>query len=324
MSRWRLFCSSYLLACLLWLPVVSLAQSWPKASVRIVVPYVPGGTTDIVARVIAQELSKGLGQQFIVDNRAGASTQLGTDLVAKAKPDGYTLLLTAAPFAINPSLYPKLPYDTAKDFEPVTLVVQNALFLVAYPSAPSLTLQGMLDVARKRPGSLQLASVGNGTMSHMSLELLAALAKVDITHVPYKGSGQALPDVMGGQVQYLFDNPSSALPYIRSGKLKAIAYTGRKRSAALPQVPTIAESGLAEFETVNWFGLLAPAGTPAPVLDRLNTELASILKRGDIRDRFAKDGVETVGGSRAEFAAFLRAEIAKWARIVKERNIQPG
>jgi tripartite-type tricarboxylate transporter receptor subunit TctC len=299
------------------------AADWPGGVVKTIVPFPPGGTTDQVARMVADDLSKSLGRQFIIENRPGANTQIGTDAVAKAKPDGSTFLLTTAPYAIIAALYPTLPYDPLKDLEPVIRVAENAMLLVASPAAPAKTIKDMLDVSRAKPGSLLLATVGTTGVSAMSNELFAALGKVQITSVPYKGTGQVMPDLLGGQVHYLFDNPSSSMPNVRAGKLHAVAYTGKKRSPALPHVPTVAESGLPGYETVNWYGIFAPAKTSPEILDRLNQEVNRIIKRPEVTQRLAQDAVETVGGTRAEFASVVKAEIGKWSKLAKERNIKP-
>ena len=296
------------------------AQTWPTTTVRIIVPYAPGGTTDIAARVLAQELTPVLGQQVIVENRAGAATRLGSELVAKAPADGHTLLLTAAPFAINPALYPQMAYDTLRDFEPVSLVVQNALVLLAHPTTGSANVADLL--ARAKKDETPIASAGNGSMSHMSIELLASITGAKLLHIAYKGSGQALPHVISGQVPFMFDNPSSALPHVKSGRLRAIAYTGPKRSSALPDVPTVMEAGITGFQTLNWFGLLAPAKTPSADLDRLNAEVVKVLRKPDVVARFIKDGVDVAPSTRAEFSEFIRTEVGKWAQVVKTRNIK--
>jgi tripartite-type tricarboxylate transporter receptor subunit TctC len=314
---------SLALACALGLATAAQAAEWPSGVVKMVVPFPPGGTTDQIARILAEDLSKALGQQFIVENRPGANTQIGTDAVAKARPDGQTFLLATAPYAIIAALYPKLPYDPVKDLEPLIRVAENGMLLVAHPSAPAKTIKQMLDVSGAKPGSLLIAQVGTTGVSSMSAELFASLGKVQITTVPYKGTGQVMPDLLGGTVHYLFDNPSSSIPQVRAGKLLAVAFTGKKRSPALPDVPTVAESGLPGYETVNWYGLFAPAKTPPEILERMNQEVNRIVKRPDVAQRLARDAVEPVGGGRSEFAAFVKDEIAKWGRLAKERNIKP-
>ncbi len=295
-------------------------QGWPTQTVKIIVPYAAGGTTDIAARIMAQEFSQKWGQPVVVENKPGAATQIGTDLVAKSK-DGHTLLMTAAPFAVNPGLFAKLPYDTYSDFKPITLVVRGGLFLVtggkqAFTSVKDLMAEG------KTGKGISVASSGNGTMGHMAPELVADMQQVTMTHVPYRGSLPALTDVVGGQVQFMFDNPSSALPLIKDGKLKALAYTDRRRSKALPNVPTMAEAGVPNFEVVNWFGLIAPASMPEAVVARISDDATVILRKREIVERFAKEGVEVGGIPRESFGAFLALETVKWAKIIKARNIK--
>jgi tripartite-type tricarboxylate transporter receptor subunit TctC len=309
----------------LQLPRISAAQAvdWPREPVRIVIPYSAGGPTEVAGRIIAQELTKNLGQNFLVDLRPGGSSVIGTDLVARAKPDGYTLLMQAAAFAINPSLIRKLPFDTVADFEPLTMATRSGLVLVTHAGSSINSVADVIAFARAKPGMAQFASAGNGSMAHMSMELFAAMAKIEAVHIPYKGSGAALPDVMGGHVPFMIDNLGSAMPHVRGGKLKAIAHTGTGRLEMLPGVPAIADApGMAGYETSNWFGFLAPAKMPAALSDRIHGELVKVIRRPDIVERFARDGVEAVGNSKADFAAFLKAEMVKWGRVVKERNIK--
>ena len=293
---------------------------WPTQTVKIIVPYAAGGTTDIAARIMAGEFSKRWGQSVLVDNRPGASTQIGTDLVAKSK-DGHTLLTTASPFAVNPALFAKLPYDTYKEFAPITLVVRNGLFLVTGANQPYTSLKDLI-AAGKGGNTVSIASPANGSMAHMTAELVADQQKLSLMHVPYRGTPPAMVDVIGGQVQFMFDNPSSSLPLIRDGKLKALAYTGPRRSKAMPSVPTMSESGMPNFETVNWFGLLAPSSLPEAVVARIAKDSTSILAMRPIVDRFAKEGVEVGGISREAFGAFLALETIKWAKIINTRNIK--
>lgn len=299
------------------------AAEWPREPVRIVVPYAAGGPTEVAGRVIAQELTRNLGHNFLLDLRPGGSSVIGTELVARAKPDGHTLLMQAAAFAINPSLLPKLPFDTVADFEPLTMATRSALVLMTQAGSPINTVADVLAYARAKPGAAQFASAGSGSMSHMSMELFAGMAKIDAVHIPYKGSGAALPDLIGGHVPFMIDNLGSAMPHIRGGKLKAIAVSSAKRLDMLPGVPTIAETpGMAGYETTNWFGFLAPAKMPAPLLDRIHGELVRVIRRPDIVERFARDAVEAVGNSRSDFAAFLRNEMTLWGRVVRERGIK--
>jgi tripartite-type tricarboxylate transporter receptor subunit TctC len=296
------------------------APAWPTQTVKIIVPYAAGGTTDIAARILAVELSKKWGQPVIVENKAGAATQIGTDAVAKSK-DGHTILLTAAPFAVNPSLYAKLPYDTFKDFKPITLVVRSGLFLVTGGNQPYKSIADFAAEGKTEKG-INVASAGNGTMSHMTAEVVADAQKLNMQHVPYRGSGPALPDVVSGQVQFFFDNPSSTLPLIKDGKLKALAYTGAKRSKALPNVPTVSET-FPGIETINWFGMLAPSAMDDKLLDRIAKDTNDVLKKKEIVERFTNEGVEIGGIPREAFGAFLAVETIRWAKIVKARNIKP-
>lgn len=304
-------------------PAAAQTAAWPTKPVRLVVPYTPGNITDIAARVISQKLSEASGQPVVVENKPGAGTQIGTAEVARAAPDGSTLLLTGAGFATNPALFPRLPYDSAKDFEPVTLVVSNPLVLVVNPSRPATSIQALIAAASAGARPVTLGSGGNGTLSHMAAELLAASSPgAKWLHVPYRGGSAAVTDVLGGQIDGMFDNPSSAVPHIQAGKTRALGVSGSARIPALPEVPTVAEAGVAGFEVVNWFGLFAPARTPPEVLERINAEIAQILKSPDVVARFAKDGVTAGGNGRAEFAAFVREETEKWGRIIRDRGIK--
>jgi tripartite-type tricarboxylate transporter receptor subunit TctC len=300
-------------------PITS-AASWPTQPVKIIVPYAAGGTTDIAARIIGAELSKKWKQPVVVDNKPGASTQIGTDLVAKSK-DGHTLLMTAAPFAVNPSLFAKLPYDTYKDFKPVSLVVRNGLFLVTAGNQPFANINDLIN-AGKGDKTVSIASPSNGSLAHMVAELIADQQKLNLLHVPYRGTPPALTDVAGGQVQFLFDNPSSSLPLIRDGKLKALAYTGPKRSKALPNVPTVSES-LPGFEALNWFGMIAPSSMDDKLVDKIARDVNDVLKNKDIVQRFDKEGVDIGGIPREAFGAFLAVETIRWAKVVRARNIKP-
>jgi tripartite-type tricarboxylate transporter receptor subunit TctC len=296
------------------------APAWPTQTVKIIVPYAAGGTTDIAARILAVELSKKWGQPVLVDNKPGASTQIGTDAVAKSK-DGHTFLMTASPFAVNPTLFAKLPYDTYKDFKPVTLVVRNGLFLVTSGKQPYANIKDLVE-AGKGDKTVSIASPANGSMAHMVAELVADQQKLNLLHVPYRGTPPALVDVIAGQVQFMFDNPSSSLPLIKDGKLKALAYTGPKRSKAMPNVPTVAET-FPGFEAINWFGMLAPSAMEDKLLDRIAKDANDVLKRKEVVERFNSEGVEIGGIPREAFGAFLAVETVRWAKIVKARNIKP-
>ena len=312
MLRWAL---GALFACI---ATVASAQSYPNRTIRLVVPFPAAGTTDILARAAAQKLTEAFGQSVVVDNRPGAAGNIGSDLVAKSAPDGYTLLMgTVGTHAINPSLYSKMPYDHVKDFVPVVLVAGVPNVLVVNPALPVNSVADLIKLAKDKPGQINFASSGSGTSIHLSGELFKTMAGVDITHVPYKGSSPALVDLIGGQVQIMFDNLPSALPQIKAGKLRAIAVTSLKRAPVLPDVPTISESGLPGFEASSWFGVLAPAGTPAPIVARINAEVNKWLQSAEAREKLLSQGAEAAGGSPEQFANHIRAESEKWAKVVK-------
>jgi tripartite-type tricarboxylate transporter receptor subunit TctC len=287
-----------------------------------VVPFAPGGSTDVVARILADRLAVELKQSFVVDNRAGAGGNIGADVVAKSAPDGYTLLMgTTGVLAINKHIYRNMGFDPEKDFAPVSYTSLITNILVVNPAVPASTVAELVRLAQAKPGSLTFASSGAGSSTHLSGELFKSLAGVDILHVPYRGSSQALVDVMAGQVTMLFDNAPSSLPYVEQGKLKAIAVTSTRRLPNLPNVPTIDESGVKGYESLSWSGIVAPAGTPRPVIMRLNAAIERILATEDVRGRFASLGVEAVGGPPEAFAAHIRAESEKWGRLVKTAHI---
>ena len=306
------------------MPVAAQA-AWPSKPVRIVVPFAPGGTTDLLARAMAPELSKAFGQSFIVENRAGAGGNVGADAVAKSPADGYTLLMgTVGTHGINKALYPSLPYNPVKDFAPVTLVagVPNVMVMNA-DKAQKLGITSVADFiryARANPGKLNMASSGNGTSIHLAGELFKSMSGTYLVHFPYRGSGPALVDLIGGTMDVMFDNLPSALPHIKSGRLKALAVTSSQRSAALPDAPTLEQAGgpaLKGYDASSWFGLLAPAGTPADVVNRLQQEVAKSFNKPDIKEKLQSQGAIPGGNTPAEFAKFIDAEIAKWALVVK-------
>ncbi len=305
------------------LPVPALAQSWPAKPVRVIAASSPGSGVDIVARILAQRLAVQLGQPVVVDNRAGAGGNLGAEVAARAPADGYTLFMGTPAHTINPSLYRRLAYDILKDFAPIGLVTTGQYVLVVNPSVPARDLKSLIALARARPGQLTYASAGTGNATHLAGELLRAQAKVDLLHVPYKGSGPALADVVGGHADTMFSNLTAALPFIKSGKLRAIAVGGASRAAAAPAVPTLRESGLPAYEINAWFGLLAPAGTPPEIVARLNAELAGALKASEVRERLAGEGAEPAPGTPEQFARLLRAEVALWAQVVRSAAITP-
>jgi tripartite-type tricarboxylate transporter receptor subunit TctC len=306
-----------------FLPAASFAQAWPNRPVRIVVPFAAGGTTDILARALAPELGKAFAQNFIVENKPGAGGNVGADIVAKSAPDGYTLVMgTVGTQAINPALYPKMPYDAAKDFAPITLVAGVPNVLVVNPAnaaAKGITdIRSLVAYARAHPGKLNMASSGNGTSIHLSGELFKTMTGTYMVHFPYRGSGPALLDLMGGTMDLMFDNLPSSLPQIKSGKLLALAVTSAERSAALPDVPTVAEAGpLKGFEASSWFGLLAPAGTPAEIVNRMQQETARALASPALKERLLSQGAIPSGMSPVDFSRFIATETKKWAQVVK-------
>ncbi len=300
------------------LPNIAAAQAFPNKQIRIVVPFPPGGATDILARAVAQDLQKGFGQSALVENRPGAGGNLGADLVAKSPGDGYTLLMgTVGTHGINVALYSKMPYDAVKDFAPITLVALVPNVLVVHPSLPVKSVRDLIDLAKREPGKLNYASSGNGTSIHLSAELFKSMAGVSMLHIPYKGSSPALADLVGGQVGLMFDNLPSALPFIRAGKLRAVAVTSSKRAPVLPELPTIAEAGLPGYEASSWFGILAPASTPRDVVGKLHDAIVKGLATPETSERLASQGAEQVGNTPEQFAVFIREEIDKWGKVVK-------
>jgi len=300
-------------------PSLAHAQSYPNKTIRMIVPFPAGGATDIVARLVAQKLGDAIGQQVIVDNRGGAAGTIGSDLAAKSPPDGYTILIgTSSTHAIAQSLYAKLPYDSIKDFTPVVGIATATIVLSMHPSVPAKTVKELIVLAKAKPDALSFASSGSGGVSHLVGEMFKAQAGVQMLHIPYKGDAPALADLVGGQVSLEFGTALSFLPYIQSGRLKALAVTSLRRSQVMPDVPTVAESGLKGFEALQWFGVFAPAGTRAEVVTRLNTEIVKILQTADMRERLTKLASEVMADSPEQFAVFQKAEIAKWARVVKD------
>jgi tripartite-type tricarboxylate transporter receptor subunit TctC len=307
-----------LLLAALVLAASAARAEYPEKTIRIVVPYPPGGFNDTLGRVVAQKLGEAWGQPTVVENRPGGGTLIGTDTVAKAPPDGHTLLVVAFPFAVNPSLYAKLPYDTVKDFAPVLLAGQTPNLLVVNPEVPIHSVKELIAAAKAKPGSLSYGSTGSGSSNHLSMELFRTMTGVELVHVPYKGSAPMVTDLLGGHIQVAFDNTPNVLPQVKAGKLRALAITSATRSAMVPDVPTVSEAGVPGYEVGVWFGIVAPAGTPAAVLAKLNTELNRMLAMPDVKQEFADQGVEPVGGSPERFAEHLKAQIEKWTKVVKE------
>jgi tripartite-type tricarboxylate transporter receptor subunit TctC len=315
----------FLFACLL-LAVTggTLAQNYPTRPIRFVVPYVAGGAGDIFARTIGQKLFEAMGQTVVVDNRPGANAIIGTDLVAKSPPDGYTIVMgNSAPFVLNPGLYARLPYDAVRDFAPVTQATYYAYVLVVHPSVPAKNIQELVAYAKAKPGQLAYGSTGLGGANHLAGEFLAMMTGTRLTHVPYKGSAAALADVLGGQLPMMFDTPITSIPQLRAGKLRAIGFSGNRRAPQMPEVPTLDELGLKGFEVSSWQAILAPAGTPKPIIDRLYRETIKALKMADVIERLGtQGGNELVGSTPEQFSALIKAEIAKYGKVIKEAGIR--
>jgi tripartite-type tricarboxylate transporter receptor subunit TctC len=294
------------------------AQNYPDRVVRIVNPYPPGGSVDVMARLLAQKLGENLGQQFIVENRSGGGGNTGSDSVAKAEPDGYTLLFTApGPLTVNQTLYSKLTFDPATDFAPIALFATAPIVLIVNPGVPANNVQELIALARKEPGKINFASAGNGTTNHLSGELFKSMAKVDIVHVPYRGAGPAMNDLIGGHVQMFFDLMPVVLPQVTTGKVRALGAAGAARASSLPDVPTIAEQGVPGFDASSWYGLVAPAKTPEPVLAKLREEVAKALKTPDMVARIRELGSEPGAAFGKDFGAFMAAETKKWAEVIR-------
>jgi len=303
-------------------PLAYAQDDYPNRTVRIIVPFAPGGSTDVVARILADKLGTELKQSFVVENRSGAGGNIGADAVAKASPDGYTLLMgTTGVLAINKYLYKEMSFDPERDLVPVSYTSLITNILVVNPQVPAKTVSELVALARAKPGSLTFASSGAGSSTHLSAELFKSMAGVDILHVPYKGSSQAITDLMGGQVTMLFDNAPSSIPFVEQGKLRALAVTSTKRLPNLPDVPTLDEAGVKGYESLSWSGIMAPAGTPKRVIDKLNAAIEKILRDPDVKQRLASLGVEPVGGPPEAFSRHIRAESEKWERVVKTANI---
>ena len=301
----------------------ALAQTYPTKTVRMIVAFPPGGTTDILARATAQKLTEAFGQQVVIDNRPGAGGNIGTELVARSPADGYTLLASpGSTLTSNPAVYAKVPFDTVRDFAPVTIIAEVPNVLIVHPSLPVKTVKELIALAKTRPGQLAYASTGAGQSTHLSAELFKQMARVDMIHVPYKGSAPALTDMVAGQVTVMFDNMPSCLPFVKAGRLKAIAVTSTKRSPTTPELPTVAEAALPGFDVTVWFSVLAPANTPRDIVARLNGEIVKALKAPDMRERLSQQGAEPVGNTPEEFSAVIKRDLAKWSKLVKDANIR--
>jgi tripartite-type tricarboxylate transporter receptor subunit TctC len=313
------------LAALAALPFASspaLAQAWPDKPIRMIVGFAPGGFTDVLARLLGQKLSERLGQSVIVENKPGAAGTLGADLVAKARPDGYTLLLAHSNSnSVAPSLYPKLPYNVVTDFTPIIAVANTPLLLTVNPNVPARDVKEFIALAKSKPGALRYASSGGGSAQHLAAERFQLATGTQMTHIPYKGSGQAIVDLLSGQVELNFESPPNVMTHARAGKLRLLAITSNKRSPLLPDVPTMAEAGVKNAEMLQWFAVMGPAKMPADITRRLNTELAAILKQPEVVEKIASQGGEIMGGSTEEFARFIASDSAAFARLVKEAKI---
>jgi tripartite-type tricarboxylate transporter receptor subunit TctC len=311
-----------LIFCLVFLSGAALAQGYPDKPVRLVVPWPPGGSVDIIGRLIGVKLGQMLGQPIVIENRSGASGNIGMDTVAKSRPDGYTLVLNTIPLATNPSLFAQMPFDVSKDFAPIALIAKMPHLLIATQALPVGNMRELLTLAKSKPGNLTYSSAGNGSTFHMAGELFKYLSNTVIVHVPYRGGGPALTDAVSGQVDISFPSFVAALPFVKAGKVKALAITSSSRSLLLPEVPTIAEAGLPGYEFTSWFMLLAPAGTPSAIVLKINQAVTETMKSPELAERFANEGTEIVTGSPEQAGSFLNRELTQWSRIIRERGIK--
>jgi tripartite-type tricarboxylate transporter receptor subunit TctC len=296
---------------------------YPAKPVRLVVPSSPGGGTDITARILAPKLTERLGQQIVVENRAGAGTMIGTEVVAKAAPDGYTLLMGLSTLAINPAMYKKVPFDPVRDFAPISQVIAAPNMLVVHPSVPAKTVKELIAFARARPGQLNYASAGHGTNPHLSMELFLSMTGLKVVHIPYKGLAPGIVDLLAGHVTLATATMLTGLPHVKSGRLRLLGTTGAKRAAVLPDEPTVAEAGVPGYEASQWYGVLAPAQTPKEIVARLHAEIVRILQAPDMKQKLAADGTDPVGSSPEEFARYIRSELTKWGKVARDAGIQP-
>lgn len=303
-------------------PVACFAQSYPMRPVRVIVPWPPGGGADIVGRALAQKLGEHFGQQFIVDNRPGASGNIGVELAARSPADGYTLVVVGGNHATNVSLYRRIGYDPVKDFEPISLLTSVPNLLEVHPSMPVRTVRELIDLARAKPGQITYGSAGNGTTGHLAMELLMSTAKIEMMHIPYKGSNVFLSDLIGGQISAGFDNVLSSAPHVRAGRLRGIATSGARRALSMPELPTVAESGFPGFEVPLWQGILAPVGVPREIIERLHAGVVASIQKPDLQERFRQVGGEAIGGTPEEFRTFIRREIDKWGKVIRESGIR--
>jgi tripartite-type tricarboxylate transporter receptor subunit TctC len=312
-----------ILACCMALACVgAAAQGYPVKPVRVLVGFPPGAGVDITTRLVTPRLAEALGQQFIVDNRAGAAGNIAAEIAAKTPPDGYTLLFASAPIAMSQALYKNLTYNLERDFEPIGLIASAPFVLVVHPSVPAKSMKEFIAFAKARPGQLSFASTGSGGTPHLAMEMFKSQAGINMVHIPYKGTPQAVSDIMSGQVQVMFGNTLSVLPLVKAGRLRALAMSGAKRSAAAPEIPTVAESGMPGFEASTWFGIFAPSGTSREIVNRLNGELVRIVASADTRSRLLEQGAEPVTNTPDQFRAFVKGEIAKWGKVVQAVGVK--
>jgi tripartite-type tricarboxylate transporter receptor subunit TctC len=316
MARWLALLLSLFCIC------VSAQESYPSRPVRFILPFPPGGGTDILGRVIAERLSANLGQPVVTENRGGAGGNVGAEAAARSSPDGYTIVLVAPSLAISPTLYSKLNYDPVKDLAPISLVATVPNVMITHPSVPAQTLQEFIALVRSRPGAMNFGSGGSGTSNHLAGELFNIVAGTKLVHIPYKGVNLAMQDVLSGQVHLVFIGIPAAAPHIKAGRLRALALVAPQRTLALPEVPTVAEAGLKDFEVTTWYGVMAPAGTPHPVITRLNSELVKIMHTPDTKERLAGMATDPLTSTPEEFAAYLKQEIAKWGDVVRKANLK--
>ncbi len=302
---------------------VAQAKSYPNKPIRLVNPYTPGGTVDLVARTIAQKLTETWGLPVIVDNRPGAGTTIGTEIVAHAVPDGYTLLQTSGTIAANVTLYPKLSFHPVKDLAPIAMIVESPYVFVVHPSLPAKSVQEFIALAKAKPGTINFASVGTGSTAHLTMELLRSLAKIDLVHVPYKGGAPSVTAVISGEVQALFSPVTSVLSLARSGKLRALAVSSARRAELTPELPTVAESGLPGFESTSWYAMFAPARTPSGIVNQVNSEINRLLRQPEVRERFLTAGMMPVGGPPDVLTKYLKIEIVRWAKVIQEAGVKP-
>ncbi|HXF65697.1 MAG TPA: tripartite tricarboxylate transporter substrate binding protein [Burkholderiales bacterium] len=303
-------------------PLAAHAQNYPTRPVRLIVPFPPGGSLDVVARPLAAKMSELMGQQVVVDNRSGASGNIGSELVARAAPDGYTALINTLPLVVNPSMFSKLPFDVTRDLAPVSLLAAAPFVLVVHPSVPAKTVKELVALAKSRPGKMNYASAGNGTNLHIAAELFKNLTATDIVHVPYKGGGPALTAVLAGESDMSFLSVIAAAPYVKAGRMRGIAVTTTRRSAVLPELPTVAEAGVKGYEFASWFAILVPAGTPQSVIAALNGFITKALRSPELQERLGREGTDIIASTPEELGAHLKAELARWARVVKQAGIR--